>query len=177
MNELFRKLRTTLSREVVLYVVFGVLTTAINYVVFIGLDFLFGKDTPVWAGTITVLSWQWAVVVKFWMLSNVAAFVAAVSFAFVTNRNIVFAAGGKTGDRKSDRREAFRQGVLFWLARLVSLAMEYGILYVLMDVLGLTDLVSKVVSNVFVVVVNYFFSKFVVFSRRHSAGSAKPAGG
>ena len=177
MNELFRKLRSALSREVLLYIVFGVLTTAINYVVFIGLDFLFGKDTPIWAGTITVFSWHWEVVVKFWTLSNVAAFIAAVTFAFVTNRNIVFAAGGRTGDRKTYRRETFRQGVLFWMARLVSLAMEYGILYVLMDVLGFTDLFSKVVSNVFVVVVNYFFSKFVVFSRRRPADDAKTAGG
>ena len=176
MNELFRKLRSALSREVLLYIVFGVLTTAINYVVFIGLDFLFGKDTPIWAGTVTVFSWHWAVVIKFWLISNIAAFIAAVSFAFITNRNIVFAAGGKTGDRKTDRREAFRQGVLFWLARLVSLVMEYGILYVLMDVLGLTDLVSKVVSNVFVVVVNYFFSKFVVFARRHRVDAVTPAG-
>jgi putative flippase GtrA len=175
MKELIRKLRSALSREVLLYVLFGVLTTAINYVVFIGLNALFGKDTPIWAGTITILSLHWDIVIKFWLISNIAAFIAAVTFAFITNRNIVFEAGGKTGDRKKDRREAFRQATLFWLARLVSLAMEYGILYVLMDVLGITDLVSKVVSNVFVVVVNYFFSKFVVFSSRR-AGKAKTAG-
>lgn len=169
MNDRFRdtirRLRTSLTREVLLYIVFGVLTTVVNYVVFIGLNSLFGKDTPLWNGGIRLLSWSWDLEIRFWWLSNAIAFVAAVSFAFVTNRTFVFEAGGKS----AARGDVIRQGLLFWTARLVTLALEYAILFLLIDTLGISDLLSKVVSNFFVIVGNYFFSKFVVFRPRTTA--------
>ena len=88
----------------------------------------------------------------------------------------MFQAGASTGDRKKDRANLARQTVLFWGARLVSLLIEYGILYVLMDRLGVQDFYSKIASNVVVVVVNYFFSKFIIFATPRK-DAADPAGG
>jgi putative flippase GtrA len=176
MDSFLKKIRSLLTREVVLYVVFGVLTTVVNYVVFVGLDLLFGEHTLLWSGTVDLLVWKGAVAVEFWILSNVVAFVAAVAFAFVTNRNIVFRAGTSTGDRKADRANLFRQSLLFWGARIVSLGVEYGILFVLIGQLGIQDFYAKIASNVVVVIVNYFFSKFIVFASPKRA-AAGPAGG
>lgn len=173
MHALLRRIRSLLSREVLLYVLFGVLTTAVNYIVFVGLDLLFGEHTLLWEGTVSILGWTWPLRLEFWTLSNVAAFVAAVAFAFATNRGIVFQAAVRTGDRRKDRAAYLRQAALFWGARLVSLAVEYAILFVLIDTLRVPDFYSKIASNVVVVVVNYFFSKFVVFARPRA--SAEPA--
>lgn len=174
MKELIRRIRSILTREVILYVVFGVLTTVVNYVVFIGLDLLVGEHRVLYDGTLALLGLSIPVHLEFWVVSNVAAFIAAVAFAFATNRSIVFQASAKTGDRRKDRAAYWRQAALFWGARLVSLGVEYAILYVLMDRLHIADVYAKIVSNVVVVVVNYFFSKFVIFARPRGE-PAKPA--
>ena len=166
MKEVLRRLRTSLSREVLLDLVFGVLTTVVNYVVFIGLNAIFGEKTVVWSGVVLLLGHSWPVRLEFWTLSNVVAFVVAVTFAFLTNRDIVFKAVVRTGDRAKDRAVAFRQGVLFWCARLATLAMESAILWLFIDLLDVSYLLSKIVSNVFVVIGNYFLSKFIVFPVR-----------
>jgi len=176
MGSFLKKIRSLLTREVVLYVVFGVLTTVVNYIVFIGLDLLFGEHTLLWSGAVDLLVWRGTVTVEFWVLSNVVAFVAAVAFAFVVNRNIVFQAGATTGDPKRDRANLVRQTLLFWGARLVSLLVEYGILFLLIDQLGIKDFYSKIASNVVVVVVNYFFSKFIIFAEPKKAAAGSTGG-
>ncbi len=59
------------NREVMTYLVFGVLTTALNYVVYFGLR--------------RFISWP---------VANTIAWVVAVEFAFVTNRALVFRSKG-----------------------------------------------------------------------------------
>lgn len=132
-----------LSREVILYLIFGVLTTLVNLVVFTLLSRVFGKDR--------------------WYVSNLPAIGLAILFAFVTNRLIVFQSTGPWA----------AELVRFVGSRIfVSLAFEYGGMYLLYNMMKLkTGLrigrfelsYAKLIVQVLVVVGNYVLSKLFIF--------------
>jgi len=131
------------SREVILYLIFGVLTTLVNLVVFTLLSRLFGKDR--------------------WYVSNLPAISLAILFAFITNRLIVFQSSGPW----------FSEMIRFVGSRIfVSLAFEYGFMYLLYNVLkfksglkiGRFELsYAKLLVQVLVVLGNYALSKLFIF--------------
>jgi putative flippase GtrA len=121
------------------YVFFGVLTTLVNYAVY------FALTRPLHVH---------------YMLANVAAWVAAVAFAFVVNKKYVF------GSRETGFRPVLKELSLFVLARLSSLGIESGLLYLLVGLAGLNDAAVKIAVGVLVVLANYAFSKFVVFRKK-----------
>jgi putative flippase GtrA len=41
-----------------------------------------------------------------------------------------------------------------------------GIMYLLIDVLSTNELFAKIVSNVFVIIINYVFSKLIIFRKK-----------
>ena len=88
-------------------------------------------------------------------LSNGIAWVIAVLFAFITNKLFVFESKGK----------ALKQGVSFFIFRLISLVIDMGIMYLLIDVLNWNDLLSKIITNVFVIIINFIFSKIFIFKK------------
>lgn len=131
------------NREVILYLIFGVLTTLVNLVVFTLLSRVFGKDR--------------------WYVSNLPAITLAILFAFVTNRLIVFQSSGPW----------LAEFVRFVTSRIfVSLAFEYGGMYLLYNVLKLKSGLrlgrfelsfAKLLTQVLVVVGNYVLSKLFIF--------------
>ncbi len=147
-------------REILLYVLFGALTTLVNFVVFKLCNVAFGE--------------------KFYLLSNVVAWIAAVIFAYLTNKLFVF-------ESKSwAPRVLLREIPSFASARLLSLGIEEAGLWLLVDVLGmdawLLDLgfvriggkmIAKVILAVVVVILNYVFSKLFIFrkNRRENSGN------
>ena len=135
-SKLIKKLT---SREVVLYLVFGVLTTLVDYVVF----WLCGK----------LLGDSMAMV----QLANVISWVCAVLFAFVTNRTFVFQSQEKTA------AGIFGELVRFTGARLTSLLISMLIIYIGVDLFHLSPMIAKIFSSVVVVILNYIFSKLLVF--------------
>ena len=54
----------------------------------------------------------------------------------------------------------------FFVARIVSLGIDMGGMYVLLDVFKLKKMLSKIVVNVIVIVANYIFSKLFVFKKK-----------
>lgn len=124
--------------EMILYIVFGVLTTLIN----IGAFQL--ANGP--------LGWSW-------QAANIFAWVLAVIFAFFTNKLCVF---------KSKSFEAsvlWKEFAGFIGARLFSLGVDYLCMWLLIDVCGWNGLLSKVADNVIVVIINYVLSKLVIFKK------------
>lgn len=121
------------------YLVFGVLTTLIN----IGVFQLFNG----------VLRWSW-------QAANIVAWVLAVLFAFVTNKLFVFRS------RSWESRILWRELTEFTGARLLSLGVDYACLWLLIDVCRWDPLLSKIVDNVFVVAINYVFSKLIIFRKK-----------
>lgn len=150
MKGLFHKL---CNRETVSYLFFGVLTTVVNYGVFALILHFFGAEST--------------------LIANGAAFVAAVAFAYVTNKLFVF-------ESKSWAKEVLaRELPSFVGARLFSFAFEeLGLLvciwlqverYSLFGLNGI--LIAKIILSFVVVVLNYFFSKCFIFKK---SGGGKP---
>ena len=87
------------------------------------------------------------------VISSGMSWACAVLFAYVTNKLFVFES--KTNTLKDFLLEMGS----FFLARVVS-----GILMV--KVLHINDLIAKIVTQVMVVIVNYIFSKFLIFKNK-----------
>ena len=124
-------------QEIINYLVFGVLTTLVNYLSYLLIAPLFARTTfP------TVIAW-----------------VLSVLFAYFTNRTFVFHSH-LTG------AAAVKEAGTFFAARIMSGVLDVVIMAVFADWLGLNDKIVKLASNVFVVVFNYVASKLVVFRRK-----------
>ena len=90
--------------------------------------------------------------------ANVISWIAAVTFAFFTNRTYVFRSRGK-----NIAKEAWR----FYISRLSTLAADMLIMFVLVTLMHWNDKIAKLIVQVVVTILNYLFSKFLVF-RDHS---------
>ncbi len=148
-KELYKK-----YEEVILYVVFGVLTTVVNFVSF----WLFSKILGD----------------KLYLVNNVIAWFISVVFAYITNKLWVF-------ESKSWAPKILVKEVPeFFAARLFSLGVEEAGLWLFVDKLNFGSfsftllgfeftgqLIAKVILAVIVVILNYFFSKFVIFAKKN----------
>ncbi len=127
-------------KEIVNYLIFGVLTTIISLAVYYLLTF-------------TVIDPKNALLLQ---VANVISWVAGVLFAYVTNRKYVF------DSKNEDKLKEFSS---FVGARLVTLIMDMIIMYVGVTLMRGNDKIIKLISQVVVIVSNYLFSKIFVFRR------------
>lgn len=125
-------------KEVFLYLVFGVLTTVINIIVFCISNDLLKIE---------------------YKISNIIAWIVAVIFAFITNKIFVFESKNKS------KEETTREAASFLIARLFSLVVDMVIMILMIDIININSIVAKVISNVVVIVINYIFSKFIIFRK------------
>ncbi len=152
---IFKKL---VNKETVTYLVFGVLTTVVNFGVFKLFDMLFTSITDF----------------DLTLVTNVIAWVAAVVFAYVTNKLFVF-------ESKEWKGEVLKKEIPSFLgARLISLGIEELGLLIFITWLGFDSFVLEIFPGfalggkmlvkiglaVIVVVVNYVFSKFIIFGKK-----------
>lgn len=94
--------------------------------------------------------------------ANTVSFLLSVIFAFVTNKKFVF----KT---KSESRHHLRMEALkFFSARTLTFIMSLVGMVVLVDKLSLNNEISKFVVSVAVVILNYFFSKLIIFKDKEN---------
>ena len=134
------KIRTFIKKhyDILAYLVFGVLTTAVNYVVYLPCYNLLGLSAA---------------------LSNVIAWAAAVAFAYVTNKPFVF------HSHDWSAKTVLPELTKFVGSRVASGALETGIIFVTVDCLSWNGNVMKLVTSVLVVVLNYVASKLLVFRK------------
>lgn len=123
----------------ILYLVFGVLTTVVNYIVYLPLYNICNFSAT---------------------LSNVIAWIVAVFVAFVTNKPIVF----KSFDWSFS--VVWPELVKFVGCRLFSGILETALLWLTVDLLDLNGNIWKIVLSVLVIVINYIGSKFFVFKKK-----------
>lgn len=122
-----------LGKELFLYVIFGILTTLVNIAVYLFFAKILGVN---------------------YLISNVLAWFFSVLFAYVTNRIYVF---------ESNSENIFKEIVLFFSGRLFSGLIDTALMFIFIDLLLMSDTISKVIIQVIVVVLNYVISKFIVF--------------
>lgn len=133
-KELFNK-----YKELIMYGIMGVLSTIINIITFAICEKLFGINA---------------------LISNIIAWIAAVIFAYITNKLFVF-------ESKSFRKDVLLKEITsFTSARIFSLLLEEIIIYVMIDIMNINSLIVKIFSNIVVIVVNYIFSKLVIFKKK-----------
>ena len=124
-------------REALLYLFFGGCTTLVNIVAFYIVR-KFGVST---------------------YITNIIAWFLSVVFAFITNKLFVFES------KNTSFKDSFKECFSFFLFRVISLVFDMGIMYLLIDLLNINEMVSKVFSNIFVIIINYVFSKLFIFKK------------
>ena len=91
------------------------------------------------------------------MIANAVSWVIAVLFAFWINRKMVFRVKGGTG------ASVLRELGEFALGRVLSFALfEEGMAY-LLKLIGVSNVVNRIIVLVVVMIFNYVVSKFWVF--------------
>ena len=124
---------------IILYGIFGVLTTLINIVSYSLFYSVFGVSN---------------------VISNIIAWVISVLFAFITNKLWVF-------ESKSFEFKLFMAELgNFTLCRLATGVLDLGIMFVGVDLLKGPAIILKVVSNIIVIILNYVMSKVFVFKKK-----------
>jgi len=92
-----------------------------------------------------------------YQIANAASFVLSVLFAFFMNRRIVFRV------HSTGAREAYRQGAAFFSLRLISYGISAGLLALMVDLWGMDKIISKIIENIFIILMNYIVSKRFIF--------------
>lgn len=125
--------------DLILYLVFGVLTTGVNYIVYLPCYNILGLSASV---------------------SNAIAWVVSVAFAFVTNKPFVF----RSYDWSA--KVVLPELAKFLGCRIGSGVLETAILFVTVDLLKWDGNLWKIVTSVLVVILNYVGSKLLVFRKK-----------
>lgn len=123
-------------KTLILYMMFGVLTTIVNIAAYFVCKRILGINTAV---------------------SNVVAWFLSVVFAFVTNKLYVF------DDGHTSKKKTMLQFAEFVGARALSGGADTVIMVVFVDLLLCPELPVKLLSNVGVIIFNYIASKFFIF--------------
>lgn len=93
-------------------------------------------------------------------VSNIISIIVAILFAYVTNKLIVFRS--HCGSFSELAQECAR----FIGARLATMAIEVGGVYLIYGILHQNEMVAKLATQVLVIIGNYFISRFIVFRDR-----------
>jgi putative flippase GtrA len=125
-------------REIIMYGIFGILTTIINIFIFYILDKI-GINV---------------------YLNNSIAWLISVLFAFFTNKFYVFES------KNNSVKVIFKEGISFFAARVLSYFIDMLTIFILFQTFGLNKMLSKVISNVIVIIINYVLSKLVIFKNK-----------
>ena len=131
-------------KGLILYGVFGVLSTIIN----IG---------------------AYAICYKYCSIpnvpSNIIAWILAVLFAFITNKLYVF------GSKSMEKHTFLSELIKFTSARIATGIIDLVIMFVGVDVMHGPAIIFKVIANIIVIILNYFFSKFLVFKKKEDSST------
>lgn len=134
------KIRKMIARlygnDVVRYVFFGGCTTLVNLVSF----YVLRKCGP----QLTV--------------ANIISIIAAILFAYMVNSKFVFQ------DKCETLRDHIQPFMKFISARLVTMVIEVGGVWLLVEILRMNDMMGKFITQFIVLALNYIFSKFFVFT-------------
>ena len=138
MEKLVGIIKKVCTREVILYGIFGLLTTAVNI------------------GTFSLLTYVLHINEN---ISNAIAIILAVIFAYFTNKDLVFHSGAK------NFKEKFIEFCKFILGRAFTMVIEYFGCLLLFAVSPIPQIVSKCIITIVVIILNFFISKFFAFKK------------
>lgn len=126
-------------KEGILYLFFGVLSTIVNLGTYFIATRVFGIN---------------------YLVSNVIAWFFAVIFAYVTNKFFVFEV------KNVEIKFLIREFLSFVNCRIVSGVTEIVLIYLMVEILCINDFIVKIITNIVVVVLNFIFSKLIIFKKK-----------
>lgn len=129
------------NKEIIHYLIFGVLTTIVNFVVYFICANLGGIDE---------------------IISNVISWLISVLFAYVTNKIFVFES------KTSGIAEIVKEFSSFVVCRVLSGILDTGLFALMVKVFGWNDYIAKAITQVLVVIANYVFSKLFIFKKKEN---------
>lgn len=100
-------------------------------------------------------------------IANIISIILAILFAYVVNSRFVF------HDQCATLADHIRPFLKFVSARLVTMVIEVGGVWLLAVVLGFHDMGAKFCTQFIVLVLNYIFSKFIIFTTGKKTGGSK----
>ncbi len=128
-------IQKVLTKEVLLYIAFGVFTTVVNLGSFYVLNTLLHVDENI---------------------SNFVAILLAVLFAYITNKDLVF------HSKAEGAREKLAEFLKFMLGRAFTMVLEFVGGLILFKT-AIPAIISKCFITVIVIILNFFISKFFAF--------------
>ena len=138
MEKIKKIIKKVLTKEVILYIIFGLITTIVNWALFYLLN--------------TKLKWNENI-------ANFIAIIAAVLVAYATNKDLVF------HSEANGVKEKLIEFGKFMASRALTMILEWGLGAVLF-LTPIPKLVTKMAVTVLVVILNYFLSKFFAFKKK-----------
>lgn len=126
------------NKEILNYLIFGILTTLVNIASFYLFDRIFG--------------WQY-------LWANAISIIVSILFAYVTNKLYVF------NSQTDTFQKIFFEFISFVSFRLLSGAIDMISMWLLIDIIRVDTIRAKLLTQFVVVVLNYIFSKFFVFKK------------
>lgn len=137
MEQIKKLVKKICTKEIILYAVFGVLTTIINLATFYILTNIFHLEENI---------------------SNIIAIVIAVILAYLTNKDLVFHSKAKTLKEKGMQFAKFISGRAF------TMVVEW-VGCAILFLTPIPAMVSKLAVTIIVIILNFFISKFLVFKK------------
>ena len=128
-------------KSIIMYLIFGVLTTVVNVVTYYISAHIFSVNT---------------------VASSVIAWFAAVLFAYITNRKWVF------NSRQTGFKNILFEISRFFLCRFATGVVDWVIMYVFVDLLSFNDIIIKISANIIVIILNYVASLLIIFRKKDS---------
>lgn len=124
-------------KEIIMYLIFGILTTLVNIVSFYIMD----------KCNINLY------------VNNTIAWILSVLFAYITNKLFVFES------KSLEPKVVLKEGLSFFGFRLISYFMDMFCIFIMVDVFSINKMISKIVGNIIVIIANYIFSKLFIFRK------------
>ena len=131
-----------INKEILMYILFGVLTTIVNIVTYYIL-------------TKTILNPKNGIELQ---IATIIAWITCVTFAYFTNKKYVFI---------SKEKNIKKEILLFYIARLFTLLIDMLLMYILVTKLKLNDKIIKIIVQIIIIIANYILSKLIVFKKNY----------
>lgn len=128
-------------KEIINYLIFGILTTIVSLLTYYLLVF-------------TILNPNNTFELQ---IANIISWIAAVTFAYITNRKYVF---------NSKEKKITKEITKFYSSRLTTLFLDMIIMFIFVTLLKYNDKIIKIFVQIIVTITNYILSKLIVFKNK-----------
>ena len=136
---MMKKIYNLMNTEAMRYIIVGGFTTLVNLVCFTLLCKVFNVEVN---------------------RSNIISVIVAILFAYVTNKIFVFKSHCST------MKELYLEFSKFVGARLLTMIIEVGGVFLLFEIIGQDELIAKLETQIIVLIANFIISKFLVFTKK-----------